>query len=870
MARLLVVSRSMALAMRLADAHEVIEHQVDAIDGLTAPVDVDVVVLDVGEPTMAIHALDQLRTDGDTTPVLIVSGYQPAWASLVSVDIPGVMVVPLPITRAALLEGVRELARLTPRRDPLPTVGDEQEPSGRDEQEPEPEQLGWQEPPDWLRSAPEQVPPAADMQPLPDDASPDARVDPPSAAEPERCDELDDESVDEVDPPVCAETRAEAETWAEADAGEVDAGEVDEAGEAAPVGGSRDLEHVETDAEIHDVVAAGVPGVVTAQADAEVTAGGADNPVVDAGADDGDITDQALTDQGPSPGWDELIAPAGSATTEAGPAWSPPWMRRSGPRGPILHVREHGGGIGEVNADHWSVEAAPGPTPESTRASQPADLPPPLPPDLPQPPPLPTRVTAATPAPPSRPPVPHGLPDVPQPPPLPTRPAVASPPLPPALPQPPPLPADPAQQPVSRPQTGGWPDVPAAPAAATPPAPPALGSTDTRSLILAYPPEGGSPLGAPSGWANQDFDWWFTERSLDAHSTDEVAEECAIDRAREPDPQSPLTDTGDPDRAEDHAAEGIRTGPAVAGEGDEPVPQVETAQPLPSLGTNAPVPEVETTEPVPEVDTGEREQMPEPHHRRPAPAALALSRGLLGLPRRTHGSTELDHRLVSVPFQTSAGQAGGTSAEPAPLPVPEDLAAEPGEAEADSEPGLDDRPVDTPLALSTADLVECISERVSELFGVCDTAQMLADEIVEIADADAAAVLVPDGGLWRVSGGVGLRPPERRLILDAGHWLVSEIAVGGRALLVEDTDIVRPKLAGAPLAAWRHLLAIPIPEVRSAVVLARGYESGAFSEHDLGAVVEPVRRSVSLMRTALQIRHVARLLAPLREIDPSH
>jgi hypothetical protein len=172
-----------------------------------------------------------------------------------------------------------------------------------------------------------------------------------------------------------------------------------------------------------------------------------------------------------------------------------------------------------------------------------------------------------------------------------------------------------------------------------------------------------------------------------------------------------------------------------------------------------------------------------------------------------------------------------------------------------------------PRRISTTALVEAISERVGELYGVGDTAQLLADEIVEIADADAAAVLVPDGGLWRVSGGVGLRPPERRLVLDAGHWLVAEIAIGGRALLVEDTDIVRPKLAGAPLAAWRHLLAVPIPEVRSAVVLARGYESGAFDEEDLTALVDPVRRSVAMMRTALMTRQLARLLAPLRESE---
>ena len=165
-------------------------------------------------------------------------------------------------------------------------------------------------------------------------------------------------------------------------------------------------------------------------------------------------------------------------------------------------------------------------------------------------------------------------------------------------------------------------------------------------------------------------------------------------------------------------------------------------------------------------------------------------------------------------------------------------------------------------------LVAALTEQIGQVYGVADTAQVLADEVVERADADAAAILVPDGTVWRVSGGVGLRPLERRLVLDATHWLVGEIAIEGRALLVEDTDIVRPKLVGAPLAAWRHLLAVPVPNVQAAVVLARGHEAGPFTEHDLAIIVGPVREAAALLQAAIQARHLARLLSPLREQEP--
>jgi len=163
--------------------------------------------------------------------------------------------------------------------------------------------------------------------------------------------------------------------------------------------------------------------------------------------------------------------------------------------------------------------------------------------------------------------------------------------------------------------------------------------------------------------------------------------------------------------------------------------------------------------------------------------------------------------------------------------------------------------------------VRTLLDRRGELFGVMETAQVLADEVVERGESDAAAVLVPDGIRWRVSGGVGLRPLERRLLLDTSHWLISEIAIGGRALLIEDSDIVRPRLAGAPLAAWRHLLAVPVPGMRAAVLLARGQEAFRFTERDLAVVVPVVAEAGPLLADALEMRELARVLASLRDVD---
>jgi hypothetical protein len=146
---------------------------------------------------------------------------------------------------------------------------------------------------------------------------------------------------------------------------------------------------------------------------------------------------------------------------------------------------------------------------------------------------------------------------------------------------------------------------------------------------------------------------------------------------------------------------------------------------------------------------------------------------------------------------------------------------------------------------------------------------VLADEILDRVRAEAVAVVVADGALWRVAGGIGLRPMERRLALPADHWLIAEVSHDGRAVLIGDTDAIRPSLAGAPLAAWHYLLAVPVPGHEAVVLLARGPQAEPFETADVALVAPAVREAAQLLRTALQTRALARRLASLRDLDPT-
>jgi hypothetical protein len=167
--------------------------------------------------------------------------------------------------------------------------------------------------------------------------------------------------------------------------------------------------------------------------------------------------------------------------------------------------------------------------------------------------------------------------------------------------------------------------------------------------------------------------------------------------------------------------------------------------------------------------------------------------------------------------------------------------------------------------VSTDRLVRTLTSRSTKLSRVSDVVHSLLGEIVELTSADAAAALVPDGNQWRVIGGAGLRTAEQNLVLGAGHWFIADIALAGQAILIEDTDAVRLRVSGAPLAGWRHLMAVPIPEARTTILLARGDHAATFHDQDLAAVVGPVRRTASPLAEALLTRDLARVLGPLQE-----
>jgi hypothetical protein len=151
--------------------------------------------------------------------------------------------------------------------------------------------------------------------------------------------------------------------------------------------------------------------------------------------------------------------------------------------------------------------------------------------------------------------------------------------------------------------------------------------------------------------------------------------------------------------------------------------------------------------------------------------------------------------------------------------------------------------------------VRALLLEVGVLPRVADTAGVVLSRATEAAAADAATVLVPDDGVWRVEAGSGLRPLEERLQLDASHWLVTEIAIGRRGLLIKNTDVARNQLAGAPLASWANLLAAPVAD-DAFLVLAR--ERSAFTREDLTRVAAAVAGLDASMNDAIDVRRLAR------------
>jgi hypothetical protein len=164
------------------------------------------------------------------------------------------------------------------------------------------------------------------------------------------------------------------------------------------------------------------------------------------------------------------------------------------------------------------------------------------------------------------------------------------------------------------------------------------------------------------------------------------------------------------------------------------------------------------------------------------------------------------------------------------------------------------------------DPVHALLEQIEGLYTLDETASVIVDDAVVRGMADAGVLLVPDGVLWRVAAGIGIRPLEYRLQLAQDSWLIEKIASAGKGILIQDSDVARQNLRGAPLASREHLLAVPVPGIHAVLLLARDRDE-PFTEQTLAELADLAIESAPLLQKAIDLRILARGLA--RHLDPT-
>jgi hypothetical protein len=161
-------------------------------------------------------------------------------------------------------------------------------------------------------------------------------------------------------------------------------------------------------------------------------------------------------------------------------------------------------------------------------------------------------------------------------------------------------------------------------------------------------------------------------------------------------------------------------------------------------------------------------------------------------------------------------------------------------------------------------LVRELLERSDELFvyhiGV--VAQAIVEDVIENLPAHAACVLVrDDDGAWLVEGASGLRETETQLVLTDDHWLVAQTVRASAAVAIEDTDIARVQLRGAPLASWPHLMAEGTPDGTALVIAARDLSGQGFTERDVARIAELCQEGQRYLSAAREVRALVRQLS---------
>jgi hypothetical protein len=161
--------------------------------------------------------------------------------------------------------------------------------------------------------------------------------------------------------------------------------------------------------------------------------------------------------------------------------------------------------------------------------------------------------------------------------------------------------------------------------------------------------------------------------------------------------------------------------------------------------------------------------------------------------------------------------------------------------------------------------VGVLLQSANVLYTLAETAEVIVEDAIDRAAASAGALLVPDGEVWRVAGGVGLRTLEYRYQLTNESWLIEKVGESHRGLLIENSDVARQALHGAPLASRAHLLAVPVPDVTAVLMLSRD-EDPPFTESVLASLAQLAREAGPLLQRAIDLRALARAMA--KHLDP--
>jgi hypothetical protein len=166
------------------------------------------------------------------------------------------------------------------------------------------------------------------------------------------------------------------------------------------------------------------------------------------------------------------------------------------------------------------------------------------------------------------------------------------------------------------------------------------------------------------------------------------------------------------------------------------------------------------------------------------------------------------------------------------------------------------RPASQPSPPTRAEAVVSVPEAVDQLLKLC----------LRTVPVEAAVVLLPYQNMWCVAGGVSLGDRERTLRLGPDNWLLNQVAVARRGVIIENTDAFRAQLAFTPLAHWRTLLAVSLPSVYGLLAVARAKEP--FTPKELRALARTAVRGAGALTDAVQDAREIDLTGPRQLIDP--